>query len=185
MTLKNETDKAFAPPTREPSVADIQLFFEAVQSEDAIAINPYLVLFPSLLEHRDRDRGATPLIVAARSGNLAGVEFLHGKGADLKATDNADMDALMNACEKGEMPVAKYLVETAGMDPGRTTSGGMTPATIACGAEFPSMQSRMLRYVEEQKEARLQALHDEIDGMEEGTQRPLSVSKPLQLRLKF
>lgn len=185
MTLKNDTDKAFAKPAAEPSVADIQLFFEAVESEDAIAINPYLLLFPALLEHRDSSRGGTPLIIAARNGNLGAVEFLHGKGADLTATDNAGMDALMNACEKGEMPVAKYLVETAGMDPGRKTSGGMTPATIAYAAEFYSVESRMLRYVEEQKEARLQAFHDEVEGMEQGTRRPLNVSKPLQLRLKF
>lgn len=185
MSKKTAANQAFSKPAAEPSVADIQLFFEAVESEDAIAINPYLLLFPSLLEHRDSNRGATPFIVAARNGNLGAVEFLHKKGADIHATDNGDMNALMNACEKGEMPVAKYLVETAGLDPGKANRGGMTPASCAYGAEFYSVESRMNRYVEEQKEARLQAFHDEIDNMGQGTQRPMSVTKPLQLKLKF
>lgn len=189
MSNKNAANQAFSnggqKPADTPSVADIQLFFEAVESEDPLAINPYLALFPSLLEHRDSSRGATPFVVAARNGNLAAVEFLHKKGADINAADNADMNALLNACEKGEMPVAKYLIEVAGLDPAKANRMGMTAASCAYGAEFYAMESRMKRYVEEQQEARLQSFRDEIDNMGQGTQRPMSVSKPLQLRLKF
>jgi hypothetical protein len=185
MSNKNNANQAFRKPAAEPSVADIQLFFEAVETEKPSAINEYLQDFPSLLEHRDSSRGATPFIVAARNGNRDAVEFLHKKGADINAADNADMNALMNACEKGEMPVAQYLVEVAGMDAGKMNRSGMTPASCAYGAEFYAMQSRMNRYAEEQREARQQAFNDEIDNMGQGTQRPLNVTKPLQLRLKF
>jgi hypothetical protein len=182
MSLKNETDKNFPRASAPASATDIKLFFKAVEKEDAIAVNAYLALYPGLLECRENDTRSTPIIIAARAGNLEAVQLLHKKGADINAVDPADMDALMNACAKGEMPVAHYLVETAGMDAGRMNKMGMTPASCAYGQEFYALESRMKRYVVEQREARAAAFEAELGSMEQGTQRTLTVSKPITYR---
>lgn len=59
----------------------------------------------------DKESGMTPLMVAARDGQLEAVVMLMYLGAKIDARDNKGRTALMLACEQGHQAVASALVE--------------------------------------------------------------------------
>lgn len=72
----------------------------------------------------------TPLIHAAEKGRVEIVKLLLDKGADVRATDQNNMSALMQAIEKGYPEIAKMLIEK-GSDVNIRESGGYTPLALA------------------------------------------------------
>jgi len=55
--------------------------------------------------------GATPLMLAAESGNLSIVKMLHEAGANINAQDPNGYSCIMAAAKNNHLPIVQYLVE--------------------------------------------------------------------------
>ena len=74
--------------------------------------------------------GVTPLILAARQGNLAAVKVLADCGADLNKASGDASTAMLVAIQNGHYDVARYLVEK-GADINKANQKGWTPLYLA------------------------------------------------------
>lgn len=74
--------------------------------------------------------GVTPLILAARQGNLDAVKGLAEGGADLNKAAGDDSTAMLVAIQNGHYDVARYLVEK-GADINLANEKGWTPLYLA------------------------------------------------------
>jgi ankyrin repeat protein len=90
--------------------------FDAIRSRDANEVMRLLNIDPSLLEGVDMSGGTygyrmTPLIHAARTGQLEIVKLLIGKGADIHARTSRSETALHWAAREGQEEVVVYLLD--------------------------------------------------------------------------
>jgi hypothetical protein len=76
------------------------------------------------------DEDLTVLMRKAREGNLAWVQDLIERSADLEASDNVGCTALMHAAYAGHLEIVQALLE-AGADPDRTSNKGNTALMMA------------------------------------------------------
>ena len=74
--------------------------------------------------------GVTPLILAARQGNVDAVKVLAEKGADLNKPSGDGSTAMVVAIQNGHYDVARYLVEK-GADINKANEKGWTPLYLA------------------------------------------------------
>ena len=74
--------------------------------------------------------GVTPLVLAARQGNLDAVKVLAESGADLDKPSGDGSTAILVAIQNGHYHVARYLVEK-GADINRANEKGWTPLYLA------------------------------------------------------
>lgn len=104
-----------------------------------------------LVNHRDPNTMATPVVYAARQGDFDIVRLLHENGADLYATDRGDQGALYYAAHEGRFDVAEYLV-SQGVDPSAPNSAGISPAAAARANDFPSFGDTLERWGHEYRQ---------------------------------
>ena len=74
--------------------------------------------------------GVTPLVLAARQGNLAAVKVLAENGADLNKGAGDGTTAMVVAIQNGHYDVARYLVEK-GADINKANEKGWTPLYLS------------------------------------------------------
>src|SRR5688572_3123097 len=74
--------------------------------------------------------GVTPLVLAARQGNLQAVKALAEKGADLNKASGDGSTAMVVAIQNGHYDVARYLVEK-GADINKANEKGWTPLYLS------------------------------------------------------
>ena len=74
--------------------------------------------------------GVTPLVLAARQGNLQAVKTLADNGADLNKTSGDGSTAMVVAIQNGHYDVARYLVEK-GADINKANEKGWTPLYLS------------------------------------------------------
>jgi ankyrin repeat protein len=74
--------------------------------------------------------GVTPLVLAARQGNLEAVKTLAENGADLNKASGDESSAMLVAVQNGHYDVARYLVEK-GADVNLANEKGWTPLYLA------------------------------------------------------
>lgn len=132
---------------------EVEVFFENLQHsklkvEDVRAL---ITAHKWLVNHRDPNTLATPIVYAARRGDLDIVKLLHENGADLYATDRGDQGALFYAAHEGMPDVAEYLV-SCGVDPSAPNKMGISPAAAARANDFPSFGDAMERWGREYKQ---------------------------------
>ena len=77
-------------------------------------------------EQQPTPGGLTPLLFAARDGQLDAAELLVEAGADVNTADPNGITPLVMALTNGQLPVAKFLIEH-GADPRRADWWGRTP----------------------------------------------------------
>ncbi|MBI1216268.1 MAG: hypothetical protein GC185_10695 [Alphaproteobacteria bacterium] len=162
---------------------DIDDFFKRIAEGRHDSAAKTLDTFGWLLEHKDKSRQATPLIIAAREGRLETVKFLKDRGADIEAVDGAGMTALMNACEKGEVTVATWLAEN-GARAGRVNAAGLSAATCANAGDFPSLGEKMKEYAMKEVEGMRNAWKAAAGKMSDGASEDVKLMKKITLRGK-
>lgn len=79
-------------------------------------------MFSVRIDGTRTDGGFTPLLFAAREGDLDLIRLLVERGADIHATSSLGVDALVVACVRGHVEVAKFLLER-GADPNAMGAG--------------------------------------------------------------
>ena len=80
-----------------------------------------------------RSSSEPPLIHAVREGDVAAVQMLVAKGADLNAPSGGNKwSPLLHAVHKNQLGTAKALLD-AGADVDRAAPSGMTPLMMAAG----------------------------------------------------
>jgi ankyrin repeat protein len=86
--------------------------------------------------------GLTPLVFAARQGNLETVKVLVAAGADVNQVTHYGWSALLTATQNRNYRIGKFLLEH-GADPNRANKGGWTPLYLATdnrnieGGDYP------------------------------------------------
>lgn len=75
--------------------------------------------------------GYPPLILAAYHGHLPAVQALHAAGADACAEDAKGNDALIGVAFKGDVEIARWLVERAGCGVNHRNRLGQTALMLA------------------------------------------------------
>ena len=79
--------------------------------------------------------GCSPLWLACeanlRTSHLGVVKSLIDHGADVDLADNGGATPLFMSCQKGDLPVVKWLVETGNADFKKSTADGCSPVAIA------------------------------------------------------
>jgi ankyrin repeat protein len=83
------------------------------------------------LFHLQNKRGATPMILAAESGQEAVVELLLHSGAGLHLVDNTDRSALELALENGHLGVLRVLLQQSIVDINGITKRGSSLLHLA------------------------------------------------------
>jgi len=90
----------------------------------------FLINKGARIDLKDRD-GNTPLMAAARIGNLDAARILISRGANLNATNSAGETPLIAAVQRRDVPMTRLLL-TQGADPAkRDTASGMTAREYA------------------------------------------------------
>ncbi|MDA7966033.1 ankyrin repeat domain-containing protein [Ruegeria sp.] len=102
------------------ALADTASIFQAVDSGNVQAVEEVISQADHLLEARN-GAGDTPLLVAARKGNLEIVSFLLAAGADVTALNDSRRDILNIAITTRNPELAKQALE-AGADATMVTS---------------------------------------------------------------
>jgi ankyrin repeat protein len=77
------------------TIASIDMLHFAASENDIRAIDVYMATANANIDARDRN-GLTPLMTAARNGNIEFARELLARGADIKATDNAGIGVLQH-----------------------------------------------------------------------------------------
>jgi len=157
--------------------ADAKPFLEAVRNGDAVRVAQALSAAPGMATARHEATGWTALIIAAKNGHDDIAKQLLKAGADIEAADAAGFTPLMHACLAGQGSTARLLTE-AGAYAGRRNRMGMTAASCARGADFPSLGDEMDRIAQQQPEALKKFWQREVAGMAGGgTQKPVAVRR--------
>ncbi|XP_071095477.1 putative ankyrin repeat protein RF_0381 [Haliotis cracherodii] len=73
----------------------------------------------------------TPLMLAAQNAHRQVFDFLVGKGASMSILSRAEMSILHVACEGGNVPIVKYVLEQNVTDINSRRRDGSTAATLA------------------------------------------------------
>jgi ankyrin len=125
--------------------------FSAIKSGDANEVMRLLNTDPSLLEDADMSEPAwgarmTPLIYAARAGQLEIVKLLTGKGADIHATTSRACTALHCATAHGHEEVVAYLLDH-GAQPSLQDRGSNTPLMLAVKNGRPRVARLLLEHM--------------------------------------
>jgi ankyrin repeat protein len=125
--------------------------FRAISLGDANEVMRLLNTDPSLLEGVDMSGGTygyrmTPLIQAARAGQLEIVKLLIGKGADIHATTSRSETALHWAASRGHEEVVAYLLDN-GAQTSHQDSIGHTPLMSAVKNGRTRVALRILDYM--------------------------------------
>lgn len=102
--------------------------YAAAQSGRALEV---LLPFVDDLDLPDED-GATPLILAAASGEIKGVNLLLDAGADIDHVDNWHQTALYSALHANSPEVVRALLEH-GADPNIAADSGHSPLEVVIG----------------------------------------------------
>jgi ankyrin repeat protein len=124
-----------------PSQDVVKSFFDAAEKGDLDHIRGALELYPALIGARNNTQ-ATPLIVAAKSGNAEVVSELVGAGADIKAVDAGSMSAICHAAYSGHSSICYFLIG-CGAHPGERGRTGMSAVSCAMAGDFPSLSDSL------------------------------------------
>ncbi len=100
--------------------------FAAVKAGDTAQVRQIIDKFPQLVNARGANR-YTPLMWAARQGNLALVQYLLNKGADINAVNKWNNTALHWAAYNGHTAVVIYLAKKGARLDIREIEKGHTP----------------------------------------------------------
>ncbi len=93
-------------------------------------------------ENKKEQGGLTPLVFAARQGDMDSVKILVDHGADVNETTQYGWTALLTATQNRYYKIGKYLLDH-GADPNIANKGGWTPLYIATdnrnieGGDYP------------------------------------------------
>ena len=79
----------------------------------------------------DDDVGLTPLMIAAKYGKLAAVQFLYYSGADVDQKNRLDRTPLHLAALNGHLEIVKFLVKDCEADVNKTNKWDKTPLHYA------------------------------------------------------
>jgi ankyrin repeat protein len=125
--------------------------FDAISSGDANEVMRLLNTDPSLLEGVYMSGGTweaqmTPLIYAARVGQLEIVKLLRGKGADIHATTSDAQTALHCATFKDHEEVVAYLLDS-GAQASLQARSGDTPLMLAIRYGHTRVALRLLNHM--------------------------------------
>lgn len=110
-----------------------QSIFQEIKKQNIRQIEKIISDQPDLLDARDKS-GDTPLLKAARAGNLQIVEFLLEKGADATAVNHKNRDILNIAVTIQNSDLAKMAL-AAGANPKMVTSIYQGSALIYASAK--------------------------------------------------
>ena len=101
------------------------------------------------------NQGNTPLMVAARIGNLEAARLLLAKGAQLNASNSTGETPLIMAVQRRDVPMTRLLL-TEGADPAKTdTASGMSARDYAVR---DGRSDAILKLMDEIKPARKRAV---------------------------
>jgi ankyrin repeat protein len=98
---------------------------------------------PADVRERDLRERATPLVWAARSGNLESCHFLLSRGAEADAADRSGQTALAYAADQGNAELGRELLR-AGANPNKADAKGVTPLHRACASGSFEMVEQLL-----------------------------------------
>jgi ankyrin repeat protein len=137
-------------------------FFKAVEEGDEGEVAKLLDANPRLLEEAN-DKGARPIILAARFGQLGVVKLLIGRGADVNATGASGSTALHYASYYGHEETVAFLLDQ-GAQANSTMHGDRTPLKLACHEGQLAVVHMLLQHIgtqvlEETDEEGWRALH--------------------------
>lgn len=102
--------------------------FDAIRAQNPVLVRTLL----SVPSYRNSQwpAGLTPLMAAARTGNVEVVDLLLAAGYDVNASNAVGITALMIASRQGHFDVVLQLVE-AGADLTKTSHAGSSAASLA------------------------------------------------------
>jgi ankyrin repeat protein len=125
-----DTQKPGSAPASPEERAAAKRRFEAQQAAAKAAISK----LPNTAKYAQRGQkqfgGLTPLLFAAREGDLASVKILLDAGADVNQTSEYGWTALLTATQNRFYKLGVYLIER-GADPNIANEGGWNPLYIA------------------------------------------------------
>ncbi|OWV96828.1 ankyrin repeat domain-containing protein [Rhizobium sp. R693] len=103
--------------------------FDAISAGNAVAVKQYLAAGADV-DSRAKDQ-ATPLINAALSNQIAIVELLIGKHANVMARNSGGFTALHAAAYSGSVPISKLLLDHGAILDDASNKAGATPLMVA------------------------------------------------------
>jgi ankyrin repeat protein len=115
---------------------------KAAETGNLDEIKGLLANTPTLIEEKD-ENGHTPLLVAARGGQIEIAKYLVDKGADIKAVNARGNTALHLAAWAGNAALADYFI-AKGIDINAKSPTGMTPLLYAVNMERPEVVKLLL-----------------------------------------
>lgn len=134
---------AAEPPVRIPSDA-AALYWKAVEASNKAGLENLLDQYPALVGAKSPNTGGTGVVEAAKNGDVDMVKLLHGRGADLKASDNGDQSGMFYAGLNGHREVAQYLIDNR-VDATARNRSGMSAVDAARGNDFLSFADELVR----------------------------------------
>jgi ankyrin repeat protein/ketosteroid isomerase-like protein len=118
--------------------------FAAVLASD-VTLGAELVQHGADVNHRDRESGLTPLILAAGKADVAFVRLLLTAGADVLTGDtHGGATALHKACQGGSLDVVRALVEAGSFVNAVAPTTGHTPLMDALWFKHPDVVRYLL-----------------------------------------
>jgi ankyrin repeat protein len=131
-----------------------QDIFQAASRGDTSALNRLLARNPQLVRAREKERGLTPLHVAAAYGHLPAVQTLLKHGAEVNARDQLGSTPLFYAVGRNQIAVARELLShgadvnvaveyrVAGVSAGKV----ITPLVLAVRRANPQMVRLLIQH---------------------------------------
>ncbi len=131
-----------------------QDIFQAASRGDTSALNRLLARNPQLVRAREKERGLTPLHVAAAYGHLPAVQTLLKHGAEVNARDQLGSTPLFYAVGRNQIAVARELLShgadvnvaveyrVAGVSAGKV----ITPLVLAVQRANPQMVRLLIQH---------------------------------------